>query len=197
MHDEYRALLRKVEGFTEATSARRHQDLTCKKGCSACCETWLTLSPVEAAYVRLGVAALPPEKRAQVAARGRRERAREARGEAPSRCALLEEDGSCVVYEHRPLVCRTQGHALRYPEGFIPEEAVRGRVPNGEITYCPLNYANEKPLGADVLDAGRVDELLAVVNLRFAQATHADPARRESISALAAEADMLGCQGSK
>ena len=36
---------------------------------------------------------------------------------------MLELDGRCAVYAHRPLVCRTQGYALRYPAGFMPEAA--------------------------------------------------------------------------
>src|SRR5690606_31607050 len=114
--------------FTDATFERRRADMACKKGCSACCETWLTLSPVEAAFLRLGLTEVSDERRAQLSARGRRELAREQSGEKPPRCAMLDDDGSCTVYTHRPLVCRTQGHALRYPAGFIPQQAVRGRV---------------------------------------------------------------------
>jgi hypothetical protein len=102
---------------------------------------------------------------------------------------MLEPDGRCAVYEQRPLVCRTQGLALRYPHGVIPVSAVRERLPNGEVTHCPLNFGERVPAASDVLDAERVDQLLGLVNLRFAQATGDDPTRRYAISAIAAAAD--------
>jgi hypothetical protein len=135
------------------------------------------------------VAALPEPKRSELAERGRREQAREAEAAAPARCAMLDPDGRCAVYEHRPLVCRTQGLALRYPPGVVPASAVRERLPHGEVTCCPLNFGQRLPQASDVLDAERVDQLLGLVNVRFAQATGADPTRRYAISAIAAAAD--------
>ena len=127
---------------------------------------------------------------------------------------MLGDTGQCVVYEQRPLVCRTQGHALRYPAGFVPEGAVRARAvrvspaggparletheqdgggASGEITFCPLNYTAKPPEAADVLDAERVDQLLALVNHRYALAHEVPGETRTAISELAQEADMLGC----
>jgi Fe-S-cluster containining protein len=202
MSSEYQALRAKVDAFAQATAERRQADMACRAGCESCCHTWLTVSPVEAAEIREAIARLSPERRAQLAERGRRELAREAGRSAASepRCAMLESSGECCVYEQRPLVCRTQGHALRYPPGFVPEAAVRARTRGGasaaagEITYCPLNYTAAPPLAADVLDAERVDQLLAVVNHRFANARDVPGEIRVAISELAQEADMLGCR---
>ncbi len=199
MSSEYRALRAKVDAFAVSTAERRAADLACRAGCETCCHTWLTVSAVEAEALREAIARLPAERRGRLAERGRRELAREAGGEAGARCAMLDEAGQCVVYESRPLVCRTQGHALRYPPGFVPEEAVRARAsggtdaPAGEITYCPLNYTQAPPRAADVLDAERVDQLLAVVNHRFALARGVPGGARVAISEIAREADMLGC----
>lgn len=191
MNGEYRALLQKVEAFTLATEARRASEFACSPGCAACCESWLTVSAVEAAEVRAMLAALSPEQRAEVRARGRRELAREAAGEQAERCAMLEEDGRCSVYEGRPLVCRTQGHALRYPAGFIPAEAIMRRLPHGEVTWCPLNYERGKPQAEDILDAERVDQLLSLVARRHASASGIALDHRLALSALAAEGDVL------
>jgi len=214
MSHEYRALLEKVDGFTTAVTDRRRADLACRPGCSSCCEVWLTVSPVEAQPLEAAVAALDPETRARIAERGRRELEREAQagrakqsssdttagvaahetsaaatdtGNRP-RCAMLEADGRCAVYAARPLVCRTQGLPLQYPAGVVPEAAVRGRTSRGEITYCPLNFEHNAPAAPDVLDAERVNQLLALVNLRFAQAHGLDPEARTALSALAAAA---------
>jgi Fe-S-cluster containining protein len=142
---------------------------------------------VEASQIRAGLAAFSPRARAELAERGRREQGHEAEGATSARCAMLETDGRCAIYAHRPLVCRTQGHALRYPVGFVPEAAVRTRTSSGDVTYCPLNFTRAAPKAEDVLDAERVDQILAVVGQRFALAHGHEPGVRIAISALAAE----------
>jgi Fe-S-cluster containining protein len=210
MAAEYLALVMKVESFVAQVGARRASDLACKKGCDACCHAWLSVSEVEAEQVQAGLAALDPEQRERVRFRGEQELARERElaseqePSEPARCALLEDDGSCAIYAFRPLVCRTQGHALRYPAGFIPEQAVRlrgkSRSPEGvpgptpsaagepatsEVTWCPLNYTAAAPRSEDVLDAERVDQILALIALRHAPSPEAAQART-SLSELAA-----------
>lgn len=205
MSTEYRALVAKVAAFTQATEARRQRDIHCSVGCSSCCHAWLTVSSVEADEMRAALAALPATERERVRERGVRELAREAAslrshaepsasttGDAvgqrePPRCALLDEDGACAAYEARPLVCRTQGHALRYPEGVIPIEAVSRKTANGDVTWCPLNYDASEPNSEDVLDADRVDQILAVVAERHVLAHHLVRHERHALSALAAE----------
>lgn len=189
MSDEYLALVDKIGVFTAAALERRREDMACKSGCDGCCHVWLTVSQVEGEAIRVGLAALSPAARADVVRRGEREQQRELEGAATPRCAMLEPDGSCAIYEKRPLVCRTQGFALRYPAGFIPVAAVRARTSTGEVTHCPLNFTHAAPVARDVLDAERVDELLAVVNRRFASAHHLEPLVRSSISDVAARAD--------
>lgn len=187
---EYRALVSKVEQFTEATFLRRRDDFACAAGCASCCHAWLSVSAVEAHELRLALQAMPAAQRADVRQRGLRELAREQAQEEP-RCAFLSDDDRCVVYERRPLVCRTQGHALRYPHGLIPSEAITRRTENGDLTWCPLNYHGSEPKGEDVLDADRVDQILAVVAARHAIAHDTDRETRFSLSALAAEEDVL------
>jgi uncharacterized protein len=191
MTSEYRALIAKVEAFTEATFARRRSDFTCSEGCAACCHTWLTVSAVEADEVRAALDALTPEKRADVRQRGQRELARAANEENDPRCAMLDDGARCSIYEARPLVCRTQGHALRYPLGLIPGEAIARRTEKGDITWCPLNYEAAEPNPEDILDAERVDQILAVVAARHAQAHDMNREARFELSSLAAERDVL------
>jgi Fe-S-cluster containining protein len=188
--EEYRALVHKVSAFCQVLAERQRADMACGPGCSSCCRAWLSVCAVERTQLEAAIDALPAAKRGELAQRGRDEQAREQSGTAAPRCAMLEADGRCTVYEHRPLVCRTQGHALRYPQGVIPVSAVRVRLPNGEVTHCPLNFTQRVPQAADALDAERVDQLLGLVNVRAAQATGEDPARRYAISAIAAAADQ-------
>jgi hypothetical protein len=191
MPDEYRALLDKVSAFTDVTSARRHADFSCRAGCDACCQAWLTVNPVEAEAVLSRLAALSDAARQRVRRRGERELAREAEGTAQPRCAMLEEDGRCAVYEARPLVCRTQGHALLYPRDLLAKNTIRARRAQGDITYCPLNYQSAPPEAADVLDAELVDKLLAVVSHRHASARRLSSLERYGLSALAAGSSVL------
>lgn len=183
---EYRALVEKVAATAAVLVERRSRDMACRSGCESCCHAWLSVSQVEGAHVQAGLQALTDEDRTRVAARGVLEQTREASGEKPARCAMLEPDGRCAIYEHRPLVCRTQGLALRYPPGFIPEGAVRERFADGEVTHCPLNFTHAAPTKTDALDAERVDQLLALVNYRYAQANALEPTLRHALSELAA-----------
>lgn len=188
MSDEYRALVHKVALFCETQSERYRAEMACGPGCSSCCHAWLSVCAVEEAQLTAAIAALPEAKRGEIAARGQRELEREQRGESEPRCALLDADGRCAVYAHRPLVCRTQGLALRYPHGVVPVSAVRARLAHGDVTCCPLNFTEHVPAAEDVLDAERVDQLLGLVNLRYSQATADDPTRRRALSAIAAAA---------
>ena len=186
MSDEYRALVHKVSMFCETQSERYRADMACGPGCSSCCHAWLSVCAVEEAQLTAAIAALPEAERAVLAERGQHELEREQRGESDPRCALLDPEGRCAVYEHRPLVCRTQGLALRYPQGVVPVSAVRERLPSGDVTCCPLNFSERVPAAQDVLDAERVDQLLGLVNVRYSAAGGDDPARRRTISAIAA-----------
>jgi Fe-S-cluster containining protein len=191
MRSEHLALVDKVDAFTRAAFARRRVDMACAEGCSSCCEVSLTVTTVEAAEICIGLAALSSEERLHVAERGAAAQAREASsGENdPQRCVMLDAVGRCAIYEHRPLVCRTQGHALRYPAGFIPEQSVRARTGNGDVTHCPLNFTLSAPKAEDVLDAERVDQILGVVARRFSLANGQTPGVRVALCDLAARTD--------
>jgi hypothetical protein len=146
----------KVDAF--AASAASGGQLACRRGCSACCEVELTVSPLEAERVDAALAALPVAALAAVRARV---------DDPPGRCVMLGPEGACAVYEARPLVCRSQGLALRYPAGTMRPDAVRAEAEDGsEVTWCPLNYRERPPAPSEVLDAERVDVLLALLTRR-------------------------------
>jgi Fe-S-cluster containining protein len=196
MRREHLALIDKVDAFTRVAFARRRADMACAQGCSSCCEVSLTVTTVEAAEIRIGLAALSSDERLRVAERGANAQAHEPSSSElddgvsdSERCVMLDPLGRCVIYQHRPLVCRTQGHALRYPAGFIPEQSVRARTGNGDVTHCPLNFTMSAPKPEDVLDAERVDQLLGLVARRFSLANGQDPGVRVALCDLAARTD--------
>ena len=165
-NEAHAALVAKVDAFHTDVSRRRGDDLACRRGCDACCRVKLSVSAVEATAIAHRLSNLDAAARERL-----RNRLRQTQDEAPvcdesPRCIMLEDDGACAVYEARPLVCRTQGLALRYPPRTFPEDAVLARDGDGsDIVWCPLNFKNAPPEGRDVLEAGRLDEMLVLVNL--------------------------------
>jgi len=108
---------REAAGLAERHRAR----LQCRRGCADCCQDGLTVLEVEAERIRcahpdlLGSGAPHPG----------------------GRCAFLDGDGACRIYEDRPYVCRTQGLPLRWWE----EGPGGGMVEHRDI--CPLNEEGE------------------------------------------------------
>lgn len=137
--------------------------MECRAGCTGCCQVQLTVSPVEASAIRDHLASLPAEPRAALATRAASRRPD--RPDAP--CVMLGDDGRCAIYPARPLICRTQGLPLLYESDLLPAEAVLGRTERGDVTWCPLNFTHAPPEAEDVLDADRIDQMLALVNRRF------------------------------
>lgn len=173
-----------MDALTTRIAARRAGDLACGKGCTACCRVQLELSPVESREVRAALRGLSEATRERI-----RERARALAGAEPppdTDCVMLETDGGCAIYASRPMICRTQGHALRYPAGSLPPESIFATGAGGEITWCPLNYTAELPRSEDVLEAERIDEVLAGINLLAADEPE-DALVRTPMAALALE----------
>jgi hypothetical protein len=81
--------------------------IACKKGCSHCCHTWVSVSAPEALYVAKivqsrGDAAIEKVRSAHAQTK---EYDFETRPEHPHPCPLLEDD-ACSIYDSRPKVCR-------------------------------------------------------------------------------------------
>ncbi|MCB9611122.1 MAG: YkgJ family cysteine cluster protein [Sandaracinus sp.] len=181
--DAYRGLRARVDAH-ERAAFDRGADLRCGAGCEACCHVELEVAPIEAADVLAALEALSDEALADLASRLPRE---------DGRCVMLDDAGRCDVYEVRPLVCRSQGMALAYPDDLIPVEAVRARAGDKALVWCPLNFTERPPTGPDVLDAGRLDEALALLNRAFVGS--GDPLERVALRdlvALAAQERTLG-----
>jgi hypothetical protein len=97
---------------------RHHADrLRCVRGCHHCCVDGLTVFEVEADLIRLHHGALLNTGVPHPA----------------GACAMLDEQGACRVYQHRPYVCRTQGLPLRWAELGPKGEPVERR------DICPKN----------------------------------------------------------
>ena len=137
MIDELHA---KVDAFFQAAREAQPAAFNCRAGCADCCQVDLSVFPVEAEPMVTAFQALPGEVRAAAATRAH----------AGKHCALLDpEERRCVIYEDRPLICRTQGLA---------------HLVDDEISHCVLNYAEELPHPSQLLALDRVNAPLVVMD---------------------------------
>lgn len=88
--------------------------LSCSGCPDTCCLSFFQHhTQLEWAFLRLGLAALPEPQRLAVVERAeaylREARLVIGRGERPRLACPLLADGRCLLYEHRPMVCRLHG----------------------------------------------------------------------------------------
>jgi Fe-S-cluster containining protein len=145
--ETWQAELQKLDRWFETVAAKHPGVLPCKRGCSDCCYGPFDISAADTLLLREGLALLPEEIRSPIRSRGRKllERLRQLEPEwgapwdlreietdrfdeitellAEEPCPLLSEEGSCSVYEHRPLICRVMGLPMMTAEGLVLENA--------------------------------------------------------------------------
>jgi hypothetical protein len=136
-----RALHERVDSFFRAAVAARPSAFACGEGCAGCCRVDLSVFGVEAAGIREAFGRLPGDVRAAAARRA----------VAGRHCAMLDDSDRCIVYEARPVICRTHGLAV------VTEE--------GRVDACPLNFRDGPPLREQMLVLERVNGVLVAVNL--------------------------------
>lgn len=137
----YERLLDAIGKKTSAIEAAHPEQFACKAGCHHCCLAIPTLLPVEWAYLS-GADRHPDQGRPSQIHPGE------------AMCQRLERDGTCAVYAHRPVVCRTHGHLLVTEDGLID--------------HCPWNFGTLEEIDED--EAFRLEDLhgtLLQVNLDF------------------------------
>jgi len=174
MLDRYRELAAKVDAFFARVEARHRGDLRCAAGCHDCCLTRLTVTGLEADAIAEGVAALPADRRAALAATARRP---EVAG-AP-RCAALADDGRCLIYEVRPLVCRSHGLPIRLERRGLPV-----------VESCFKNFTERGPAAADpdcILDQTTLSTTLGLLDRAHAAAGGRAAGERIDLAALLVE----------
>lgn len=133
----------------------------CRRGCSACCLGPFDVSPADAELVAGAVDRLEPAVRSLVQLRaleqvsqyadlapgwdqpwninaiGDRRFDRVSDALAAVRCPALDDDGSCLIYDHRPANCRMIGLAMLTPDG--------DRLDNA----CPILHTSDRYAALD------------------------------------------------
>ena len=143
--ENYKKLTTRVDALCNAISVSLGEHLTCSAGCSSCC-TSITVFPVEAAAMRESLENLPDQQAEKI----RRHIAEHAEDE---RCPLLLHH-RCMLYEARPIICRTHVLPIIYTlEGQRNSDC------------CPRNLTEtESVSGSSVVDLDKLNTLLVAVN---------------------------------
>lgn len=129
--------------------------MQCRAGCSACCRARLSITRVEEAFVRRGLATLEAERRAELSARTFEE--------DREMCPALDDDGRCGIYPFRPLICRTYGIPLRRRRDV---ELLNPPV----IDVCDLNFTDtplKKLPAEDVYDQTSLEGTVEAIDRDF------------------------------
>jgi len=161
---KYAALLASVDQWFAACVARAGSEITCKTGCSECCRAMFDITLLDALYLKTGFDRLDAGVKARVLHKVKK-RLRHLQtlwpdfkapyilnyrpeeeweilmpDEDETPCPLLGEDGTCLVYDFRPMTCRLHGLPLLdiSGESFYDE-------------WCSLNFTREDPLKMDAL----------------------------------------------
>lgn len=143
--ENYKLLTTRVDALCNAIAAALGEQITCSAGCSSCC-TSITVFPVEAAAMRETLENLPDQQAEEI----RRHISEHADDE---RCPLLLHH-RCLLYEARPIICRTHGLPIIYTtDGQRNSDC------------CPLNLTEaESVSGSSVVDLDKLNTLLVAVN---------------------------------
>jgi len=160
----YQTLVARVDELCTAVTTEFGAQLACRPGCAGCCRH-LSLFQVEGIALAAALSALPAAEATHI-----RGRARLSSPDGP--CPLLE-DGRCLLYAARPIICRTHGLPL-----LTSQDGKRN------VDFCPLNFQGLDTLpGSAVIDLDRLNTTLTAVNALFvAEFFRGDPPERERLT---------------
>ena len=162
--ENYKQLTTRVDALCNAIAATLGEQITCSAGCSSCC-TAITVFPVEAAAMREALETLPDLQAEEI----RRHISEHAGDE---RCPLLLHH-RCLLYDARPIICRTHGLPIVYTSD--------GRR-NSDC--CPHNLTETTSVtGSSVVDLDKLNTLLVAVNsIYLSQSGSTESTERLSIA---------------
>jgi len=152
----YQELVKKVDEFSARIIKKYGENINCGYGCSDCCQQNLNLLPLEYFFLQKGFSLLPEPMKKIVHNRA-------AQGLGDHTPCLLLDHGACVLYERRPIICRTHGLPLFITEG---DKERRDCCPKNFSSYC-LDLLPQ----TDFLHLERLNTILITINRGFASLT--------------------------
>ena len=139
----YAEILRRADQFFDSVARKQGRNLQCGRGCSLCCYGLFEIGSGDVPVIAEGLERLHPSRRAMIVRRAREivkssnhpnlrecspdEKEKFFERTTTTPCPNLNDAGECLIYESRPLVCRTFGLPLREGDRYI-----------GDI--CELNF---------------------------------------------------------
>lgn len=152
---KYHQLLSKVDEKFREIRQRYPDQFKCKGGCFRCCAPDFTISLVEKENIKRFFLEHPEV----------REAAEKLLADDPHhgrQCKFLGFDGHCVIYEVRPVICRSHGA----PIICKPDEDSDDTVTD----VCPLNFVGfelEHISETDFINLETLNTILAFINFDF------------------------------
>jgi hypothetical protein len=143
----YHELAAKVDGFFARVTARHGGDMQCGTGCSDCCHVRLTITAIEAQAIRDELATWDAPRKQALHANA---------GASTVHCAALDAHGRCLVYDARPMVCRSHGAPVRMTARSLPVI--------GDIESCFRNFVTVTPDPDCIIDQTTLSALVLAVN---------------------------------
>jgi Fe-S-cluster containining protein len=141
--DTYKRVLERADRFFADVSREQGQHLQCGRGCTFCCYGLFEIGAADVAVIADGLSRLHPKRRAMIIRKAeeiieatshpdlressRKEKEAFFNRTASTPCPNLSDAGECMIYDSRPLVCRTFGLPIRDGKRYI-----------GDI--CDLNF---------------------------------------------------------
>ena len=154
---KYQQLIARVDDACRVIQEGYADQIACRKGCAGnCCRIHLSIFAIEAIALARALKKLP-----RGPARHIRKKAGTPAGfgPCPTPCPLLE-DGACLMYTSRLVICRTHGLPM--------QTEYRGRQ---SIGFCQKNFQNLNPVPHDaVMDLDAINAELAALNRAFVEA---------------------------
>ncbi|PPK77635.1 putative zinc- or iron-chelating protein [Methylobacter tundripaludum] len=132
-------------------------DWLCRMGCDGCCRRLAEvprLTAEEWDLLRDGLAALPPELLLEI---GRNIAALAELSSRPIVCPLLDRSaGACLVYDHRPVACRTYGFYVQRDKGLYCKD-IESRVAGGD--WAEVVWGNQDAVDRRLCGLGETRDL--------------------------------------
>ena len=146
--DSYKRVLERADAWFQDVQRGQPENLQCGRGCSLCCYGLFEIGFSDVPVLADGLARAHPSRRKAIIRRA--VEIMDATGHpnlrecAPAEkeaffehalacpCPVLSPPGECLLYEHRPLVCRTFGLPLRNGKEYF-----------GDV--CELNFTAARP----------------------------------------------------
>ncbi len=135
---KYEELQKRADEIFIKIKEKYPEEVTCKIGCTECCYALFDLSLIEAMYInyQFNKNITDEKKKEEILEEANRidrrlyklkrqlykekekgvptEKILEEVSKIKMKCPLLDQDGRCILYEHRPIICRLYGIPLSF-----------------------------------------------------------------------------------